>query len=299
MQVQLGLEELLLIQGSLELARAQDRDVSTRFRAGAAARLDVVTAQRSVLSYEIQFQQKQAELSSALKDLFTLLGDHQPRDLTRPGPVGVPGVTLAFRLEPLEQLVSEETESGLSAPGDDQPQVKSQLLQSQSYAAAASSQTAKLFPTIQLSAGVNYNRPDVPNPPSFWQETVGFSLSLPLFIGDPSRHLAAQQRSQSDAAEYRAIQLRENLERDYAKAQELLASLRAQAKLASEDVRQSAEEARLYYVSYKAGKINFIDVQSANNQALLSKVNAARIYAQTLNQIIMLKSISGKESQND
>ena len=71
MQVQLGIEELRLINDSLGLSKAQSHDVLTRFHAGAAATIDVVTAGRSVLSYEIQLRQKQAELASALKDLLS------------------------------------------------------------------------------------------------------------------------------------------------------------------------------------------------------------------------------------
>ena len=93
--VQLGIEELTLINDSLELAQAQDHDVASRFRAGAADRLDVVTSQRSVLSYQIQFEQRQAELSSSLKDLLNLIGDREPRDLSHPGPTGLPDVTLS------------------------------------------------------------------------------------------------------------------------------------------------------------------------------------------------------------
>jgi outer membrane protein TolC len=152
---------------------------------------------------------------------------------------------------------------------------------------------------IQLSAAVNYNRPDIPNPPSYWQETAGVSLTLPLYFGDASHHLGAEARSQAQAAEFRAEQTRLNLLRDYGKAREMLASLREQRKLAAEDVKQSQEEARLYYISYKAGRLNFIDVQNANNQALTASVNASRIDAQTLNQIIILKSLSSEEAKRD
>lgn len=298
-QVQLGLEELKLINDSMELARAQDHDVMTRFNAGAAARLDVVTSQRSVLSYEIQFKQRQSELSSSLQDLLTLLGDHQTRDLSHPGPQGVPNVRLALKLEPLSQLLAELGQGSIPPPGDNQPQIRSQVLQSESFELNSESQSAKLYPALQLSGGISYLVPDIPNPTAFFQETVAVSLSMPLYLGDPTRHLADQQRSAAESARFRADQLRDNIQRDFGKAREMLESLREQRKLAAQDVTQSEEEARLYFTSYKAGKINLIDVQNANNQALQAKVNAARIDAQTLNQIITLKSLSSKEPQHD
>ena len=71
-----------------------------------------------------------------------------------------------------------------------------------------------------------------------------------------------------------------------------------QRKIAADDVQHSADAARLYYQSYKGGKNTLIDVQSANNRALTSKVNATRIDAQLLNQIYQLRALSGQEAGN-
>jgi len=297
-QVQLGLEELRLIQDSLQLANAQDRDVATRFSAGAAAKLDVVTAGRSVLSYQIQFEQRQAELSSALKDLLTLLGDNGGTNVSRPGPPGIANVALVVKLDDLDDSLSQQDKQEIPDPTDQQPQIQSLDLQARSAEAAADSQSAKLLPTVQLSAGVSKIRPDIPNPPDYWQQTVGVTLSLPLYLGDPTPSLAAQQRNEAQAADYRKTQLREDIRRDFTKARNLLVSLRDQQTLATKDVKQSELAARLYYSSYRAGKVNLIDVQNANLQALQSKVNAARIDAQILNQLFLLKSLSGKEPQH-
>lgn len=293
-QVQLGLEELKLIYASMELARAQNHEVQNRFQAGAAAKLDIVTSARSVLSYEIQFKARQTELAASLRDFVTLLGMADKRDLTHPGPAGVPHVTLALTLEPLESLRGKFDQNHYNSPGDDQPQIRSQLLQAESLELAAKSQSAKLAPVIQFTGAVNYNRPDIPNPPRFFQETAALNLSMPLFLGDPTSHLAAQQRSLAEGAQFRASNLKANLSRDFEKAHETLDSLHEQRELALQDVAQSEEESRLYYASYKAGKIQLIDVQNANNQALQAKVNATRIDAQILNQIFVLESLSGR-----
>jgi outer membrane protein TolC len=295
LQVQLGLVELGLIQDSLKLAQAQNRDVATRFRAGAAARLDVVISQRSVLNYEIQFKERQAQLSASLKDLLSLLGDTQIQEISHPGPPHTPNVSLILKLDSFEKLISTQKQVEISAPDDQQPQILSQTLQAESLELNAASQSAKRYPALQVFAGVSYNRPNIPNPISYWQETVGVSLSMPLFLGDPIPALAAQQRNQAQSTFYRQAQTRVDLQRDFLKSKELLQSYREQRELASQDVLQSTEAANLYYISYKSGKINYTDVQDANLQALQSKVNLSRIDAQILNQLILLKSISGKD----
>jgi outer membrane protein TolC len=171
------------------------------------------------------------------------------------------------------------------------PQTQSLLSQSESLKRSAQSQSARAYPTVQVSGSVSYNRPNVPNPPSYWQESVAASLSLPLFLGDPSHAQAAQFRSQSDAVEYRAAQRQEDVRRDYQKAIEAISNLKEQKELALIDIKQSEEQARLYYTSYKAGKSNLIDVQNANVVALQAKVHASRIDAQIINQIILLRSL--------
>jgi outer membrane protein TolC len=106
--------------------------------------------------------------------------------------------------------------------------------------------------------------------------------------------LTGEARKQAEASRLSEEQTQVNLDRDYSKAVSYLESLREQQRLAEIDVKQSAESAQLYYRSYQAGKMNLIDVQAANNRALLSKVNAARISAQILDQLFDLQAISGE-----
>jgi outer membrane protein TolC len=293
-QVQLELEELKAIHDSWRLSEAQRRDVDSKFRAGAASRLDLVTAERSVLSYQIQFKQKQSELSSSVRDLLALLGDPRLDDpaLQYPGPAEYSEVKFALKLDPLDSTLSEQLTLPLPPPDVVDPQTQSLIHQSESLSRSAQSQSARAYPLVQVSAGVSYNRPNVPNPPSYWQETAAATLSLPLFLGDPSHAQAAQLRSQADAVEFRASQRQEDVHRDYQKSMEAIRSLKEQKQLAIIDIKQSEEQARLYYTSYKAGKSNLIDVQNANVVALQAKVHASQIDAQIINQIIFLRSLS-------
>ena len=57
-RVQLALEQMRLVSDSLNLARAQNRDIEVNFRAGASSKLDWVNSQREVLSYQLQFKRE-------------------------------------------------------------------------------------------------------------------------------------------------------------------------------------------------------------------------------------------------
>lgn len=294
-QVQLGLEEVHLIYDTLQLSRAQRKDIAVRFSAGAADTLDVVTADKQVGTYEIQFRQRQADLASDLQDLLNFMGVHTDADTSRPGPADVENVSLVLNFDPLDQSLAEQGEAPPDGPDDKHPQIQSLELQAQSSDRAAQGQWAKLLPQVQISGGVAYQLPNIPNPSAYWQESAGITLSIPLYLGDPTPSLAAEQRSRAESEEFRKGQLKQDLHRDFVKAKNLLDSLRDQKKLAAADTALAEKAAKLYYNSYRAGKVNLIDVQNANVQALQSKVDAARIDAHILNQIILLKSLSGKE----
>ncbi len=279
-QVQLSLEELRLVGGSLDLTKAQRKDVQNRVNVGAATQLDQLVSNRQVLFYELQSKQKQAEVAANLKTLFALTGDTVPDSLT---------------LDSLHDTVTEEAQADLTPPDDGQPQIRGVALSAESARLAADSLQSKLMPTLYLSASSTLAYPNGPVLQQINQNTASVILSMPLVLGDPTSHLVAEKRQQAEAAHYREEQLRTNLQRDFSKSSELLKSLIEQKALSQKDVEQSESVARLYYTSYKAGKINLIDVQTADTQALQAKVGAARIDAQILVQLFTLKALSGKE----
>lgn len=295
-RLQLALEELRLLNNSLQLARAQNHDIESNFRGGAATRLDMVESQREVINYQLQFDQKQIEVESDFKDLLAFVQPTHPQSTSKPGPPGVPGVQHTLNLDRLDESLKATDRVPYRPPDDLQPSVHSQALLAEANERAASSQRASRLPIVQVSASAKMQYPDQINLQTIEQNSVMVSLSVPLFEGDRTSHLAAESQRQADAARFSENQTRINLERDYQKALAELESLRAQQKLAVQDVERSETAARLYYQSYRGGKINLTDVQGANNRALTAKVNAARIDAQILNQIFTLNSLSGEES---
>lgn len=296
-QVRLAIEELEVVNASLDLTRAQGRDVETRFRAGAASRLDVVTSERSVLNYEQQFEQRQSALATNLRDLFALLGDpREPGDLSRPAPPGIDNASVVVKFDTLKKLLEDEA-SAESATLDfrRQPVVQSLLYQSDSLEYSAASQKAHVYPSISLQASSVYTLPNGPLTSPYNQNSASLTLSAPLWLGDPTWHQASQTLKEAESTRHREEQQRINIARDFAKAKELLTSLRTLRELAGRDILKSEEAARLYYSSYKSGNSTLLDVQNANTQALQAKVNAARLDAQILTQLITLKALSGEE----
>lgn len=293
-QVQEGLEQLRLVNDSLNLARVQLRDISVNFRAGAASRMDRVDAERAVLSYQLQFRQSQAALSSSLEDLLALTGE-SVADASHPGPPGIEGATLELEFDRLDRAVAQASDR-FSPPDETQPQLRSQELQARSNELAAKGEKAGLYPRITVSARAELEYPNVVILQNIEQNIFGVTLSMPLFEWNRTSHLAASQYQQAESTRFRQAQLRIDLNRDYRRAKDMLRSLRDQIRVAQEDVAKSEESARLYYASYRAGRINITDVLSANLRALQSKVNASQIEAQILNQIAVLEATTGDQA---
>jgi outer membrane protein TolC len=294
-RVQEDLEELRAVYDSLNLSRSQNEYITKRFRSGGATRLDRVESERAILSYEIQFAQKQAELSSAIQDLLAHTQSQTVSDLSRPGPAGIPNISLEVNFDTLEKSLDDLKEFKILPPDELHPSIQSQELLAQSSELLAESVKAALYPTFQLKGGIMFQRPTGPILEQVNQNQVSVTASMPIFEMNRTRHLAQEKLREANSARYQKEQTRIDLRRDFEKAQEFLSSLRNQQKLAAQDVAKSAESALLYYEQYKGGKVNMIDVQAANHRALLSKVNKARIDAQILNQLDQLRALSGKE----
>jgi len=293
-QVQRGLEELRLTNDTLELSKAQERDIANRYKNGAASRLDLVTSSRSVLGYEIQFQKRQADLSLRLQDLLSLLGK-EDLDVRKPGPASLKNISLVLKFDPIQKSLEEELGKKIPPPDENHPQIKSLDNQARSSDLNASTYKSRQLPVLQLYGAVYYTQPNLPNPIQYWQEFAGVTLTMPLFIGDPAPSQAAEQKKLAMATEFQRDQVRNDIQRDFEKVRIDLESLNEQKILAEKDVVQSAEAAKLYYSAYKAGKVDLLEVQNANLQALEAKVSLTRIGTQILGELALLKSLSGVE----
>ncbi len=293
-RLQLASEELRLLYSSLELARAQFHDIKANFRAGAASKLDQVDAERDVINYGLQFEQKQAEVTADLKDLLALIREPAPQDVSKPGPAGVPEISLLLKLDSQDALLNDSRFLQYSPPDEKQPMLRSLEIQAESLDHSAESEKGKYFPKVDLSATAMWQYPYELLPTTEEQNTFMVSVTIPLSEGLRVNHQVAEKRREAEAIRFNKSQSKVNMDRDYEKAVALITSLRAQQKMSLEDVALSESAAKLYYQSYRAGKINLIDVQSANNRALNAKVNAARTNAQVLNQLFTLNLISGE-----
>jgi outer membrane protein TolC len=302
-QVQLAREKVRLLADSVALADARYADVRKRLSAGAASRIDELSSHQEDIQRRKDFYAAQSDLSGALRALFQLTGLGEGLDAARPVdvrvstplPAGLPEPTLRVRFDALGDtppaLSAAAAENG---PAADHPAVLSYARQAESARLAAGAAAAGMWPKLQFSGSISYQYPNGPALEYVTQKTAGLTASVPLFDMGQNSRLSGQQRRLAEAADRRRELAAELLARDWGKAQAALAALRDQEALDAAAVAESEELARLVYLSYKAGRSSYLDVQTYDVAALQAKVNAAQTRAQMLIQLATLAELAAK-----
>lgn len=299
-QVQLAGEQLRELADSLALAEAQYKEIDNRFKAGAASRIDTLSSHQESLQRRKLFLQAQAELSASLRELLQLVGQGEGLDLARPldarvssaAPAGLGAPTLLVELDGLDAVPPALSAAETAALDAGHPRAAIYGRQAEAARLAASSLNAGRGPVIRLQGRASYDYPNGPALESVSQKSVSLTATLPLFEGRQTARAVSEQKHLAGAAESRRDLASEELRRDWDVARSALGSLRAQQAVDASSVAETEELTRLIYLSYKAGRSNYLEVQSANLRALEAKVQAARTRAQVLIQLSVLANLA-------
>jgi len=301
-QVLLAAEQARLLAESVAVTTAQYEDITRRFDAGAASRIDVLESHQEDLQRRKEFLNAQAALGTALRELLQIIGRRGGYDLSRPVdartgfslPEGLPTPTLLVDVEPLSR-VSPELAAAASGTWDRaHPQLLLFERQAESARLSAEGLSSAEYPRVQLQAQALYEYPTVTQHDYVTQKTVALTASIPLFEGWQTKKQIEQQGHLASAADRRRDLAAEQIERDWERTHIRLDSLAEQRAIDARRVSESQELAHLVYVSYKAGRSTYIDVQIANLTALQAKIQAAQTRAQILIQLATLAQLAGQ-----
>jgi outer membrane protein TolC len=301
-QAKVNAEQVRLLGDSLKVAQNQYTDIGHQFKFGTASRMDHLSSHQEVLNYQRQFRQAQANLAESLRDLYALVGVKEPADFklpldkhmedALPDTIPLPSVWLMMdsTADSLTMLRKEE----VVPPNDQVPQLRTYAYMADSSRSAANAIHSELLPKITLSAQAGYENPDGPILQTVQQNIISLSASMPLFDWGQIVNDSDSKQKQAEVYEQNWSQARTDLWRDWNKAKDQLSSLRDQEKLNDEAVSETTDLARLTYKSYKAGTVRFLEVQTANLQALDAKIQSVSNNVQLLMQLSVLSSLSGK-----
>lgn len=302
-KVMLASAQMSSVQESLLIAMAQYQDIRTKQQAGAASKEVFLTAGREVLSFESRFLQAQSELAQALAELFAFTGENEIYELTFPVNSRNPVVagkeaSLVVEVEPLEKTFAAFDVKTLLAgrPSPEHPLIAAYTSQAESLEKASSSILAGHWPKIQVFAKSSFDYPNGPNLEQIFQNSVGATLTWPIFEGGRVFYGAREKGALARAAEHRKDQAWSDLIRDWKKTRDQIEILQAQQKIHRESVDESEKIAKMVYSSYQVGRSNFLEVQTANMRLLEARIQAAKTDVQTLAQFATLANFVEEKS---
>jgi outer membrane protein len=287
-KIQLRAEQQRLVTDSLKLAKSQHRDIQNRKNIGSSNRIDLLAAHKEVLNLKLQSRQLQSDLSSDLRDIYALIGLNESPLAPSPGeidPIQKSWVALGKYED------AQFNENALSQ----HPLVKMHAAAAESLRLTSESFRANTLPKLSLFLKTSIDYPNGPILENINQNTVGLTLSMPIYEGGRSSSDAAEKQNLAVASDNRREQARIDIYRDWQKAKDQLKGLRDKREIHDDSVRESIERAKLVYGSYRAGRSSFLEVQSANLHALEAKVQATTNDVQILIQLAYLASISEEQ----
>lgn len=295
-KTQFALDQVRLLSDSVKLLEAEHKDILQKKEAGTASPLDELTSKKELLSYKLQFQQKQNELTAALHDLQALVESKPREHLEEPGPKKLSEAKLWILLDEIKDTLTHESLDEPKSFDESSPQLLSQDRMIEALELSAESQEASQYPQIQVSARSSLDYPNGPILKRIHQNTLSLSFSMPLYEFSKTRHLVAEKRMKAEGLKQRRQQMLTDLKRDFMKTKDHIRTLRREKNHALDIVKQADKVAQMTYEAYKIGRSSLVDVQASNFKALQAKVELSFLDVQILNALTFLKLLNAKES---
>lgn len=298
--VQLASEQLRLVADALAVARLQYRDVSNRASAGAASRLDLVTAHQEVMDRERDELDAQAELAVQVRQLVAILDLPQRVEPTAPADVRTAKMLAGMPIRPdllldldtlADALAAMRPRATGTAPLEKHPAIQSARERTDAARTAWEAAKANHWPKVTVQGSSTFQYPNFAQLETVQQNQVTFGLSLPVLDWGMISKDARSQRHKANAALEQLRQTETQLAQDLGGARDQASILERQRATVAAAARDAVEAAKLIYDAYLAGEVIFLEVQRANLKALQAKVDAARTDAQLLGQFARLENL--------
>ena len=302
-QAELAAEQVRLYAESYRVESSQYHDISVRYSAGGASRVDLLSAEQDLLTRHDLLLQGRANLATAIRDLtsITRIGENMDaswpldKDTTVPATVEMPSPTLILATDSPKKSLTQMEKLADRRFDERQPQLEFLAELTESSRRTAKSLEGGHWPTLSVLASLMQEYPNGPIKESVTQKTFGVNLSFPIFEGGSTLHAARAQKKQAESTEEKRAQTARDLLDSWQKARDQAAALRIRQIVTRRSADRAADVARLQYEAYKDGHIRFVDLEDANLREIQAKVQAVTTDVSLLIQLANLESLSQEE----
>ena len=231
-------EKRNLISESLKVANKQLKDVIAKNRFGSGSKLDLLTAQKEVHELESQLKEIDFNVTAEQIELYKITFHQKIKNADLIGNTN--------RLENLNDLQSRfmNYKQFIQDAGSN-AKVKSMKDLSDSFESQAQSISKQRYPKINLIARTSLDYPNGPDLTAFNQNTIGVSLSMPLFDGGEISHNVNEKNLQAMALKTQAINEERNINESVFLATKRIENLQEQNEIIQKKIDESSEIAHL------------------------------------------------------
>lgn len=281
------LEKRAVIAASLKVANKQLKDVTSKQRFGSGSKLDLLTAQKEVHELESQFKEVSFNIATEQSELYKISFFQRIKETSFE--------TEYNFLESLNVIKNRfSSYKNRNYNAIDSSKIKTIKDQSESLESQASSISSQRFPKVNLFARTSIDYPNGPELSQFNQNSIGITLSMPLFDGGEISHNVSEKKNQALALKHQALNEERNLIESIQLLMKRIENLTEQNEIIQRKIIESNEISQLVYKSYQEGRVTFIEVERANVKSREAKLNlSSNEYQITLN-LIQLANIAGE-----
>lgn len=280
-------EKRNLISESLKVANKQLKDVIAKNRFGSGSKLDLLTAQKEVHELESQLKEIDFNVTAEQIELYKITFHQKIKNANLIGNTN--------RLENLNDLQSRFMNyKQFAQDAGSNAKVKSMKDLSDSFESQAQSISKQRYPKINLIARTSLDYPNGPDLNAFNQNTIGVSLSMPLFDGGEISHNVNEKNLQAMALKTQAINEERNINESVFLATKRIENLQEQNEIIQKKIDETSEIAYLMYKSYQDGRATFIEVERANVKRRESKLSLSSNQYQIILNLIQLANVAGE-----
>lgn len=281
------LEKRAMIANSLKVANKQLKDVTNKQRFGSGSKLDLLTAQKEVHELESQFKEISFNIATEQTELFKVSFYQKIREANFESDQNFLE-SLAFIKNRFLSYKNRKYKI------EDSSKIRTLKDQSDSLESQAISISSQRLPKVNFYARTSLDYPNGPDLSQFNQNSIGVTLSMPLFDGGEISHNVSEKNNQAMALRYQAS----NEERNFIESIQLIMkridNLSEQNEIIQKKIIESNEISKLVYNSYQEGRATFIEVERANVKSREAILNlSSNEYQITLN-LIQLANIAGE-----
>ncbi len=287
-------EELRLELDTLKLLRSEHNDIRKKMTAGTSNRIDYLSSSREVLNLTSQILKTQSSLGEALQELFNII--NYKKDVNTKAPLfektqmdSIP-VSVFINVEKFENLLPK-TKPVFNFEPDKNNMIKKLSKEIESMEENVLAIKSGLFPKLLANAKSSFDYPNGTKKETIQQNMVSATLTIPIFEWSKTRNEASRQEFILEALKNRKESLLKTIIKEKSNAENILDSLYIQEGIIKESIDKAVKLANIVYSNFRAGRINYLEVQAANHKVLESKIQLARLHFDILAQISKLDDL--------